>query len=56
MKKELYKKEISYALSLAFIDGLLKNELLTPDEFRCVQQKLRKKYKPFLRYKLENIA
>jgi len=56
MKKELYEKEINYALSLTFLKGLRQSRLLTAEEFRNAQLKLKTRYKPFLRYKLENIA
>jgi len=56
MKKELYEKEMNYALSLAFISSLLQNDLLTKEEFKGVQIKLRKKYRPIFQYKLADIA
>ena len=56
MTKESYKKEMHYALALVFIRGLKEKELLTKEEFRRVQIKLKRKYKPFLRYKLADIA
>lgn len=56
MTKESYKKEMHYALALVFIRGLKEKELLTKEEFRSVQIKLKSKYKPFLKYKMDNIA
>jgi len=56
MTKESYEKEMHYALALTFIKGLRKKGLLTKEEFRSVQIKLKSKYKPFLKYKMDNIA
>ena len=56
MTKESYKKEMHYALALVFIRGLKEKELLTKEEFRSVQIKLKQKYRPIFQYKLADIA
>ena len=56
MTKESYKKEMHYALALVFIRGLKEKELLTKEEFRRVQIKLKQKYRPIYTKKIANIG
>lgn len=47
MKNEQYERERRYRIAISVAISMLKQELISEDEYRIINERMIKKYKPF---------
>lgn len=48
MTEEQFKREMHYQLSLSIARSMLRQGIITPDDLRVIDTKMREKYRPLL--------